>query len=125
MLLEWGRPPQKEDPEVRAEYWGGGIPGAYAPNMDADWMARWKAKMTGQRGAVLGVEIRKTVRIRTGSSVQVLIRVGEDGGVVMSMNGTAGFTPKEFAEMFQAVAEARAAMAGWRASHPLGKQAPS
>lgn len=25
MLLEWGRPPQKEDPEVRAEYWGGGI----------------------------------------------------------------------------------------------------
>jgi len=61
MILEWGEPPKKEDPDVRAEYWGGGIPGAYAPNMDAGWMARWKAKMTGQRGAVLTVEIRKTV----------------------------------------------------------------
>lgn len=125
-LLEWGDAPRAETPEERAKYWGGGVPGAYAPNMDADWMARWKARMPGMTKAgsrPLRVEIRKTTCITRGSSVQVLLIVHEDGEVQLSMNGTAGFTAEGFAQMTRAVQEARAAMAAWRAEHPLAVQA--
>lgn len=110
-LLAWERPPRAEDAAVRAEYWGGGIPGAYAPNMSREWMSRWKAVMEGTRKPPLRVTIRKSTGITRGSSCQVKVIAAEDGLVTMSMNGTATFGAGEWAELFQAVAEARAAMA--------------
>lgn len=117
-VLEWGKAPQAEPAEKRAEWYGGGIPGAWAPNMDDDWKARWKAKMAGQKSGDLRVEVRKTACITRGSSVQVLVVVREHGDVHMSMNGIAGFTVLEFARLHIAVAEARQAMQAWRAEHP-------
>ena len=117
-VLEWGKAPKAEPPGDRAQWYGGGIPGAYAPNMDDGWQARWKARMAGQRTGSLRVEVRKTTRIARGSSVQVLLIVHEDGSVQMSMNGTAGFTALDFARLHVAAAEARQAMATWRAEHP-------
>lgn len=114
-VLTWGKPPRAEDPAVRAEYYGGGIPGAYAPNMSQEWMARWKAVMRGTRQPPLRVEVRKSVGITRGGSCQVKLIAAEDGSVVMSMNGTADFGAGEWAELAQAVSEARAAMARYRA----------
>lgn len=114
-LLTWEKPPKAEDPAVRAEYYGGGIPGAYAPNMSQEWMGRWKAVMEGTRVPPLRVVVRKSTGITHGSSCQVKLIAGEDGSVVMSMNGTAAFGAGEWAELHQAVGEARAAMARYRA----------
>lgn len=123
-VLCWDKAPKAQDPAERAQWWGGGIPGAYAPNMDEQWMARWKARLAGQRGHELRVEVRKTTCITRGSSVQVLLVAWEDGQVGMSMNGTAEFSPQDWADMQAAVGEARAAMAAWRAEHPqAGEQA--
>lgn len=113
-LLAWEKPPQAEDPEVRAEYYGGGIPGAYAPNMSREWMLRWKAKMLGQKGNDLRVEIRKSVAGDYGHHAQVLIVAYEDGSVRTSMNGKAGWSEREWAELPRAVDEARKAMRTWR-----------
>lgn len=117
-VLEWRTAPRAEPPEKRAEWYGGGIPGAYAPSMDDDWRGRWKARLLGQRSGGLRVEVRKTTCIRRGSSVQVLVIACEDGTVRMSMNGTAELSALDFARMHVAVAEARQAMAAWRGAHP-------
>jgi hypothetical protein len=115
-LLAWDEPPRTEDPAKRAEWYGGGIPGAYAPNMDKEWQVRWKAKMRGQRShdlLELRVEIRKTVICQ--GAVQVLIVVYAHGGVMQSMNGKAGFSAAEWAQMHTAVMEALWAMEAFKA----------
>ncbi len=118
-VLVWGKPPQAEAYEDWAAYQADSAPhGTYQPNMPDDWKRTWKAKMTGQRGRYLAVEVRKSVQVRHAGSVQVKIVVHEGGDVLMSMNGVAGFSPVAWAELNQAVTEAHAAMAMYRKAHP-------
>jgi hypothetical protein len=117
-VLCWEKPPKAEPYHEWAAYQSDDCPpGNYSPNMDQEWRRRWKAKACGQRGARLRVEVRKTTGDRF-QQVQVLLIVHEDGSVVMSMNGKAGFTAGEFAELGQAVEEARDAMREYRKLHP-------
>lgn len=116
VVLCWGEPEREQSFEEWSKYQADSAPpGTYVPNMSDAWKARWKAKMAGTRSGPLRVEVRKSTGITRGGSCQVKMVVGEDGSVVMSMNGTAEFTAREFAEMGAAVTEARAAMARWRA----------
>lgn len=119
MVLTWEKAPKALPAEEWMGYQADGAPpGTYQPNMDDDWKLRWKAKMAGQRGGSLRVEIRKSTQVCHAGSVQVLIIVHEDGGVVMSMNGTAGFSPQDWQRLFNAVGEARRAIERFRAAHP-------
>lgn len=118
-VLAWGKPPQAESYEQWASYQADSAPpGTYTPNMPDDWKRRWKAKMLGQRSGDLRVEVRKSTGVRHAGSVQVLVVAHENGDVLMSMNGQAGFTAETFAELHQAVEEARTAMRNWRKAHP-------
>ena len=123
-LLAWGDPPRAQDPAERAEYWGGGIPGAYAPNMSEAWMSRWKAELAGTRKGPLRVIVRKSTGVTRGTCCQVKLIIAEGGDVTMSMNGTAELTAREFADLRRVAAEAHAAMARWRADRTMpGKAA--
>lgn len=122
-ILRWDVPPQA----VTSEQWAslsadGAPPGVYNPNMDAGWQGAWKAKMLGQRSPnleQLRVEIRKTVFGRN-SCAQVVTTVGADGSVMVSQNGRADYSAREWAERQVAVAEAIAAMEAYRAARILG-----
>lgn len=122
-ILRWDVPPQA----ISGEEWSsisadGAPPGVYAPNMNTDWKAAWKAKMLGQRSANLEnlrVEIRKTVFGRN-SCAQVVTTVGADGSVMVSQNGRADYSARDWAERQVAVAEAIAAMEAYRAARILG-----
>ena len=114
-LLVWDKPPAAVPPAEHMAYHGGGVAGAYAPNMDSEWKLRWKAKLCGQKSDALRVEIRKSTRDDYAGTVQIVIMVFETGGVVMSMNGKAGFSQEEFLEMPQAVSEAVSAIKLYRA----------
>jgi hypothetical protein len=119
MVLTWEKPPQAEPYEQWAACQADSAPpGTYAPNMDDGWKLRWKAKMRGLRKGDLRVEIRKSTGVRHAGSVQVLIIVGEDGTVCMSMNGAAEFSRDDWQQLFSAVAEARRAMVRFRSVHP-------
>jgi hypothetical protein len=98
-------------------------PGVYVPNMSKEDMLKWKAKLiSGKRGAVPRVEIRKTFTksnnepYPNGKNVycQALIIVSFDNidgfkncNVLMSMNGKCGMSFKEVVELNEAIAEAR------------------
>lgn len=126
-ILEWGDPPRAEDPAKHREYHGGGVAGAYAPNMDREWMRKWKALLVGTRNGPLRIEIRKSVSGGAGfglAQVKVVVYerdedAGEvtvhDGKVTISMNGTADFSAQEFGELSTAVYEARHRLLAYRA----------
>lgn len=101
-ILFWDKPkkamPIEEWKAISAD---SAPPGVYVPNMSADDMNRWKAKLVGIKKGEPRVEIRKTVR-----GTQMLIIVGLD--IRVSMNGTARMTFEEMDELHQAVQEARA-----------------
>lgn len=94
----------------------GGPVGGYVPNMSRADREKWKAKWVYVKTNP-EIEIRKTIR-----GVQILIIVGTKGikdrkasmprikktNVQMSQNGTSDFTFEEFAELNQAVQEAKA-----------------
>lgn len=127
-LLTWDKPPPAEPYEEYAKYQSDDCPpGNYAPNMDDEWKRRWKAKMLGQRSHDLGalrVEVRKTV-FGVYAYAQVLLIVGADGSVLQSMNGKAGFSAAEWAELHVAVAEALTVMEAFksqRAYEQLGEK---
>jgi hypothetical protein len=103
-VLTWARPAKvMTDEEWRAISADSAPPGVYVPNMsDAD-QAAWKAKAI--RGKDPRVEIRKTAR---GTQVLIIVRPGPQ--VRMSMNGPAEFTPDEWHELGQVVAEAAAVL---------------
>lgn len=123
MVLTWEKPPRAEPYEQWAAYQADSAPpGTWVPNMDDSWKLRWKAKMAGQRTGELRVEIRKSAGVRHAGSVQVLIIVGEDATVTMSMNGAAEFSAEDWQQMFSAVAEARRAITRYRAAHPKKAQ---
>lgn len=118
-VLTWEIPPKAVPHEEWAKYEADSAPpGTYVPNMDAEWMAKWKAKLYGTRSGELRTEIRKTFSITRGSSVQGKFVVYEDGTMQVSMNGTAGFTEQDAADFFAAIAEARDMMGRWRRAHP-------
>ena len=115
-VLTWDKPAQAKSYEEWASYQADSAPpGTYQPNMSDSAKEMWKAKLCGQRGGQLYVEIRKSVGVQHSGSVQVKIVVHEDGFVQTSMNGTAGWSQQEFLELGQAVEEARHAMAAYRA----------
>jgi len=115
MILEWGAVPRAVPPDEHQAYSGGGIPGAYAPNMDDEWKLKWKAKLLGQKSDKLRVEIRKSTDVSHAGSVQLVLVVFEDQSVVMSANGRAGFDRTGWWELTTAVSEAVSAMQLWRA----------
>lgn len=118
-VLTWEKPPKAEPYEEWAQYQADDAPpGTYAPNMDADWKSKWKAKLCGQRSGELRVEIRKSFCIERSGSVQGKFIVNEDGTMLVSMNGTAGFTDQDIADLFTAITEARDMMKRWRRAHP-------
>lgn len=117
-LLAWDKPPLAEPYEKWAAYQADSAPpGTYQPNMSDEWMGRWKAKMCGQRSGDLQKNLRVEIRKSAGRSVQVKIVAYLSSGVLMSMNGTAEFTAREFAELPLAVAEAREAMTRYARDH--------
>lgn len=93
----------------------GGVPGTWVPNMSEDDNRRWKGK------AVFGggdprVEIRKGFSADfeiAGKDVhcyaQSLVVVRKDS-VIMSLNGKAGMTKKDFSDLVKAVDEAYAVL---------------
>jgi hypothetical protein len=83
--------------------------------MDDEWKLKWKAKLAGQKSGKLRVEIRKSTEVSHAGSVQLVLVVFEDGGVVMSANGRAGFSSRDWWELTTAVSEAISAMQLWRA----------
>ena len=116
-VLEWGKPPQVQTPQEWASYQADSAPpGTWQPNMDEQWKLRWKAKLLGQKSGKLRVEIRKSTDVSHAGSVQVVMIVFEDGSVVMSMNGRAGFDREGFWALTAAVSEATSAMQLYRAS---------
>lgn len=125
-VLRWDKPPRELPHEQWAAYQADSAPpGTYIPNMPEDWKKAWKAKLCGQRSHRydrLKVEVRKTVTAGH-SFAQVLVVVMHDGRVRVSANGTADFTPREFAELQLAVAEAREAMRAYVRAHPLEEEA--
>lgn len=113
-VLTWEKPPRAEPYAEWAKYQADGAPpGTWVPNMSDEWKLRWKAKMAGQRSDDLRTEVRKTTAGLHGDHVQVLMVVRPDS-VRMSMNGTAEFSEREWAELPRAVDEARKAMRTWR-----------
>lgn len=115
-VLVWGKPPRLQSPEEWASYEADGAPpGTYQPNMDDEWKLMWKAKLVGQRSGKLRVEIRKSTDVSHAGSVQLVLVVFEDRGVIMSANGRAGFSSHDWWELTTAVSEAISAMALWRA----------
>jgi hypothetical protein len=124
-LLRWDKPPAARPREEHERLYGGdgAPPGAYVPNMSEADMHDWKAKMCGQRSeglAELRVEIRKTIGGGgpgggTGSGAVQVKMVVYSGDVLVSMNGTAAFTPSEFRDMQRARDEAHEALAAERA----------
>lgn len=122
-VLTWEMPPRAVPVEEWKAYEADGAPpGTYQPNMNREWQERWKAKMAGQRGDELRVEIRKSTSVSRAGSVQVKIIAYEDGSVNMSMNGTASLSADDFTNMYLAVGEARLAMTAWRKEHPAAEQ---
>lgn len=100
--LRWGKPAKiMTDAEWRAISCDGGPPGACTPNMSAEDMLAWKARMIGGKNP--RVEIRKT------AGAQILITV-TDASVRMSANGKMAFGEAEWRQLFIAVAEARFAL---------------
>lgn len=118
-VLTWEKPPREKPAQEHAACYGGGIPGAYAPNMTAEWKLKWKARLCGQKSGDLRVEIRKTLIGREARLyAQVLIVVCPDGTVRLSMNGPALFTRDCWDELAEAVAEARGALGAHLRDHP-------
>lgn len=110
MILSWGKPPRK----MPAEEWrdisaDNAPPGVYVPNMSDEDAQKWRAKHV--KGKDPRVEIRKVVTGADpdgrGTYAQILIVVRPVGIVRMSANGPMTFHEVEWAELFQAVAEAR------------------
>lgn len=59
-ILMWDRPKPVMSREEREGYQADGAPpGTYMPNMSAEDVARWKAKLVGQKTGFPQVEIRK------------------------------------------------------------------
>lgn len=115
-VLTWNRPRRAVPHEEWASYQADSAPpGTYQPNMDDEAKLAWKAKLLGQRSDKLRVEIRKSTDVSHAGSVQLVLVVFEDGSVVMSANGRAGFSSSEWWELTTAVGEARSAMELWRA----------
>lgn len=83
-----------------------GVPGTYVPNMSDEDKRRWKGKVCG--GSDPRVEIRKTFE-GPGTYAQCLVVVRK-GGVVMSLNGKATMSDKDFSDLSIAVKEAKAAL---------------
>jgi hypothetical protein len=115
-VLSWTPPAKAQSYEDWAACQADGTPpGTYQPNMGDVGKEMWKAKLRGQRGGELRVEIRKSVCVQHSGSVQVLIVVHENGDVSTSMNGTAVWSEQEFHDLAVAVGEARSAMRAYRA----------
>lgn len=124
-ILCWDKPERAMSKEKWASLSADGAPpGVYVPNMsDAD-AAKWKAKLVGTKVPPARVEIRK----EADALVLIIVSLGEpyvykykraemEGqNVRISMNGPAAFTFEEFAEMQQAVAEAKVILEKWRDS---------
>jgi hypothetical protein len=111
-VLSWDKPLRRVNPGQWRSYQADGCPpGAYEPNMSDEDRYLWKARMVGVRSGPVRVEIRKSTGPRHGS-VQMLIIVN-DQGVTMSMNGRADLSNDEWAQLADAVGEARRAIQGW------------
>jgi hypothetical protein len=124
-VLEWGRPPRLQSHEEWASYQADSAPpGTWQPNMDDDWKLKWKAKLLGQKSDKLRVEIRKSTDVTHAGSVQLVLVVFEDGGVVMSANGRAGFSRNDWWELTTAVGEALSAIELWRAQQAGASLSP-
>lgn len=80
-----------------------GVPGTYVPNMSDEDKKKWKWKVCG--GSDPRVEIRKTFE-GPGTYAQCLLVVRK-GGVVMSLNGKATMSDKDFSDLQTAVKEAK------------------
>lgn len=116
-ILTWRRPPRAQSPEEWASYQADGAPpGTYMPNMDDEGKLAWKAKLLGQRSGKLRVEIRKSTDVSHAGSVQMVVVVFEDRGVIMSANGRIGLDADDWWAFTTAVSEAISAMRLYRSA---------
>lgn len=120
-ILTWEVPAPAVPPEEHRACRGGGVAGAYEPNMPDERKAAWKASLKGARSGDLRVEVRKSTGITRGGSVQVLIVVRPDGSVGMSMSGTARFSQEDWEDLRLAADEARRALALHQMGRRLGR----
>ena len=124
LVLTFAKPKQaKSKEEWESISADGAPPGVYSPNMSHASMELWKAKVTGSRSKCHRIEIRKTLG---GSQVVVVVngemahyeaaegwgshwknREALSHGVKISANGAMIFTPQDWADLHNAVREAR------------------
>jgi hypothetical protein len=129
-VLMWDAPKKARTPAQQRDHYSfeDGPIGGYDPNMSDDDKLRWKAKITGQKRGTLQVEIRKSMG-GTQVTIIVCLRGGytyktygpmppnshwprsaftDDVHIHMATNGPLQMTFDDFAELHQAVAEAKA-----------------
>lgn len=129
-LLMWDAPKKVRTAAENREHYGfeDGPDGGYIPNMSDEDAQRWKAKITGQKRGTPQVEIRKTLG-GTQVTIVVTLRGGytyknyvpmppvsnwtrshytDDKHIHIAANGPMQLTHEQFAELGQAVAEAKA-----------------
>lgn len=131
-ILMWETPKKAmstEDWKNHAGFDGGPV-GGYVPNVSAEHLGRWRAKLVGKTTSSPQVEIRTSaggaqlliiVNLGGGYKYKGYVRKGENptggwrlgqetGGINihMALNGGVQFTFEEMDQMHQAVAEAKA-----------------